>query len=277
MPLSKYIKRVFRYVINGEPVKNIKAEISYLHPNGRLVGKKIIVTGGGRGLGASMAEKFVDEGADVLIAGRNEKSLKDTAGRIGCNYLILDVSKVECFDDFINEADKILGGVNCLVNNAGISLHEASFFDVTPETFDSQTATNFKGPFFLTQAFIRKVKTDNRKANIIFMSSETGDTSDFRPYGLTKAAVNSMTQGLAHLFAKDNIRINAVAPGVTASDMTGISPNDNLYLSYNHTERAYLPDEVAEIACFLISDASACISGQIITCNNANTVNARWR
>lgn len=277
MNLSKYLKRGIQYVLHGVPNKTIKAEISYLSSNGRLKDKKIIITGGGRGLGASMAEKFVEEGAEVLIVGRTEKTVKESAERIGCKYLTLDVSKVDTFKDFIQNADELLGGVNCLVNNAGISLHERTFFDVTPETFVQQVDTNFKGAFFLTQEFIRKVKSEGRKANILFVSSETGDTMDFRPYGFTKAAVNSMTQGLAYLFAKDNIRINAVAPGITASDMTGITEDGNLYLSSNHTDRAYLPKEVAETACFLLSDTSGCVSGQIITCNNAKTINARWK
>lgn len=277
MSILTFIKRGLKYILHGVPTKQVLAEISYLQPDNQLYGKKIIITGGGRGLGASMAEKFVKEGADVLIVGRTEKTVKDTAERIGCKYMTLDVSKAETFADFIHRADEMLGGVNCLVNNAGISLHENTFFDVTPETFDKQIDTNFKGAFFLTQEFIKLVKSRNEKANVLFVSSETGDTMDFRPYGFTKAAVNSMVQGLAYLFAKDNIRINAVAPGVTASDMTGVSSDGNLYLSYNHTERAYLPEEVAETACFLISDASGCVSGQIITCNNAKTVNARWK
>lgn len=277
MGLSIYIKRGIQYILHGEPNKTIKAEIFYLQPNDLLKGKRIIITGGGRGLGASMAEKFVKEGAEVLIVGRTEKTVKDTAERIGCKYLMLDVSKVDTFKEFIQQADELLGGVNCLVNNAGISLHEKTFFDVTPDTFNRQIDTNFKGAFFLTQEFIRKVKADGRKANVLFVSSETGDTMDFRPYGFTKAAINSMTQGLAYLFAKDNIRINAIAPGITASDMTGITEDGNLYLSSNHTDRAYLPKEVAETACFLLSDASGCISGQIFTCNNAKTINARWK
>lgn len=276
MSIITSIISALRTIFSG-PAKHITAEISYLQPNGLLTGKKIIITGGGRGLGASMAEKFVREGAQVLIAGRTEKTIKDTAERIGCKYLALDVSDVETFADFIKQADELLGGINCLVNNAGISLHENSFFDVTPDTFDKQIDTNFKGAFFLTQAFIRTVRAEGRKANVLFISSETGDTMDFRPYGFTKAAVNSMTQGLAYLFAKDNIRINAVAPGVTASDMTGIPADGDIYLAYNHTERAYLPEEVAETACFLLSDASGCVSGQIITCNNAKTINARWK
>ena len=100
---------------------------------------------------------------------------------------------------------------------------------------------------------------------------------DFRPYGFTKAAVNSMVQGLAYLFSKDSIRINAVAPGITASDMTGLSSEGNLYFPMNMNERVYLPEEVAEVSSYLLSDVSGCVSGQIITCNNARTVNARWK
>ena len=276
MSIKSSIISALRTIFSG-PAIHTTAQISYLRPNNILRGKKIVIIGGSRGIGAAMAEKFVNEGADVLIAGRNETTIKDTAERIGCKYLTLDICKVELFPKFINRADELLGGANCLVNNAGISLHENSFFDVTPDSFDRQIDTNFKGAFFITLEFIRKVIADGRHADILFISSETGDTMDFRPYGFTKAAINSMTQGLAYLFAKDNIRINAVAPGVTASDMTGINADGDIYLAYNRTERAYLPQEVAETACFLLSEASGCISGQIITCNNAKTINARWR
>lgn len=277
MSVRSYLRRGVRFIFKGIPVKNIKAEISYLEPNGRLVGKKIIITGGGRGLGASMAAKFAEEGADVLIVGRGEKALKETSRKIGCKYLSLDVSKVESFAEFIQKADKLLDGVNCLVNNAGISLHENSFFDVTPDTFSRQIDTNLKGAFFLTQEFVKLLKANSRKGAILFTSSETGDTMDFRPYGFTKAAINSMVQGLAYLFARDSIRVNAIAPGVTASEMTGISVDNNLLYEGNHTERAYLPEEVAETACFLLSEISGCISGQIIVCNNGKTINARWK
>lgn len=277
MSVKQYIKRGIQYIRSGVPTKDIRAEISYLQPNGLLKGKKIIITGGGRGLGYAMAAKFIAEGAAVLIAGRNEETLRKAADTLGCAYLPLNVAEVECFSEFIQRAADILGGINCLVNNAGISLHENTFFDVTPDTFDRQIATNFKGAFFLTQAFIRHVLSAQEKATILFTSSETGDTMDFRPYGFTKAAINSMVQGLAYLFAKDGIRINAVAPGVTASEMTGLSAEGNLFLSGNHTERVYLPEEVAETACFLLSEASGCVSGQIITCNNAKTINARWK
>lgn len=277
MSYKQYIKRGFKYVLNGTPIQNITADISYLQPNGRLSGKKIIVTGGGKGLGAAMATKFVSEGALVLISGRNEETLKEKAEQIGCQYLTLDVQKTDSLDKFIHDADRILGGVDCLVNNAGISLHEATFFDVTPETFDAQMATNLRGGFFLTQSFTKLLLHEKRKGNVLFVSSETGETVDIRPYGFTKAAINSMVQGLACLFVKDGIRVNAVAPGITASDMTGLKADGNLFLECNAINRVYLPEEVAETACFLLSDASGCISGQVIVCNNGRTINSRWK
>lgn len=277
MSYRQYIKRGIKYVLNGMPIQNISANISYLQPDKRLSGKKIIVTGGGKGLGAAMATKFVSEGASVLISGRNEKNLKEKAEQIGCQYLTLDVQKTDSLDKFIHDADRLLGGVDCLVNNAGISLHEPTFFDVTPETFDAQIATNLRGGFFLTQSFTKLLLREKRKGNVLFVSSETGETVDIRPYGFTKAAINSMVQGLACLFVKDGIRVNAVAPGITASDMTGLKADGNLFLEYNATNRVYLPEEIAETACFLLSDASGCISGQVIVCNNGRTINPRWK
>ena len=277
MLYKQYIKRGLKYVLNGTPIQTITADISYLQPNGRLSGKKIIVTGCCTGLGAAMAVNFVSEGASVLISGRNEKILKEKAEQIGCQYLTLDVQKTDSLDKFINDADRILGGVDSLVNNAGISLHEPTFFDVTPETFDAQIATNLRGGFFLTQSFTKLLLHEKRKGNVLFVSSETGETVDIRPYGFTKAAINSMVQGLACLFVKDGIRVNAVAPGITASDMTGIKADGNLFLECNATNRVYLPEEVAETACFLLSDVSGCISGQVIVCNNGRTINPRWK
>lgn len=271
------IKRTVRYIVKGIPQYNVKADIHYISPSNKLAGKKVIVTGGGRGLGAAMARKFVAEGADVLISGRNEVTLRKEAVAIGCRYMTLDVQDTSALDMFISDADKLLGGVDCLVNNAGISLHEPTFFDVTPETFDAQIATNLRGGFFLTQSFTKLLLKERRKGNVLFVSSETGETVDIRPYGFTKAAVNSMVQGLACLFVKDGIRVNAVAPGITASDMTGFKAEGNLYLEGNATERVYLPEEVAETACFLLSDASGCISGQVIVCNNGKTINPRWK
>lgn len=276
MSLKNYIRRGLQYAIHGVPTQHTTARITYTSPNQVLLNKKIIITGGGRGIGLAMAKKFVSEGASVLIAGRNEDTLKASAAEIGCQYLKLDVQDTSSFNVFVDRADKMLGGANCLVNNAGISLHEKTFMDVTPESFDAQINTNFKGVFFLTQKFIQLLLNNDREGEVLFMSSETSHTADIRPYGLIKASINSLVKGLAALYASKGIRINAVAPGITASDMTGFNADGNLYLKTNATKRIYLPEEVAECACFLLADVSGCISGEILTCNNGKTINTRW-
>lgn len=274
------IKRAIKYIFKGIPIKEVSANISLVQPNNVLAGKKVIITGGGRGLGYSMAKKFVAEGASVLISGRNESVLRDSAKELGCLYLTLDVNDTNSFSFFISRAEELLGEIDCLVNNAGISLHENGFLDVSPKQFDSQFNTNLKGAFFLTQCFIeRNLKVDRRNTKkVLFISSETSMTVDERPYGLTKAAMNSLVQGLAYRYVNEGFRINAVAPGVTISDMIGKSKDDqNITCHYNITNRFYLPEEVAEVACFLLSDVSNCLNGQILVCNEGKTINARWK
>lgn len=278
MTLKKYIKRGVRYLIKGEPVKYITASISYLSPHERLLGKKIIITGGGRGLGYSMAEKFIVEGARVLIAGRNESLLKEQARKLGCIYLYLDVQDVEKIASFIQQADEMLDGADCLVNNAGISLHEGSIRHVTFEDFDRQINTNLRGGYFMAQKFIERFESNKlTNGNILFLSSERGSYVDDLPYGITKAAINSLVQGLANRVIRSGIRVNAVAPGVTTSEMTGFKADENLLATFNINDRVYLPEEVAEVACFLLSDASKCLDGQILVCNEGKSINAHWR
>lgn len=276
MSIAGRLKAIAGVALHGLP-RPVYAEISYMPTSGLLIGKKIIITGGSRGLGFSMAKRFVSEGAKVIITGRNENRLRRAAEEIGCDYIVFDVCNLTSCNDFIEKAERILDGANTLVNNAGISLHENSFFEVTPETFHRQLVTNLEAPFFLTQAFAKLIIENKRQANVLFISSETGDTVDFRPYGFTKGAVNSMVKGLAYLFKTKGIRVNAIAPGVTASDMTGLTTDGDISAGNYGIGRYYLPDEIAQIATLLLSDSTGIVSGQIITCNNAQTVNARWK
>jgi NAD(P)-dependent dehydrogenase (short-subunit alcohol dehydrogenase family) len=267
-------KKIYRWIV-PPPVK--VAKISYISPNSKLKGKRILVTGGTGGIGRAMAKRFVDEGARVLITGRNQDKLKKVATEIGCEALELDLRKVDSFGGVVSSVLEKLGGIDCLVNNAGISLHEKSLEKVTLDGFNQQFETNFRGPFFLTQKVLPHIVKNGSGGKILFISSETGDTVDFRPYGLTKIVINSFVQGLAHLYSPYGVTVNAISPGVTATDMTGFQPDENLYCSFNPVGRVYLPEEMAEVAVFMLSDASNIISGQIITCNHAKTVNARWK
>lgn len=209
---------------------------------------------------------------------RHETKTAIVAKEIGCKYLCLDVTHLESFKGFFSIARKELGGqIDILVNNAGISLHEGNMMNVTVEGFSSQIMTNLTGPYFLAQEFLRQYENQIEKSNasIIFMASEKGLFPDELPYGLTKAAIVSLTQGMARRWVTKGIRVNALAPGVTASDMTGYK-RDNLYCENNCSRRAYLPEEVAEVAVFLASDTSRCITGQVLTTNMGNHLRCDW-
>lgn len=275
MSIKKYVKRVGRYLLKGIPENHITANIVTIAPNELLKGRKIIVTGGSRGLGYAMAKRFVEQGANVLITGRNQETLKQSAEQINCKYLVLDVHDVNLFQSFIDNSNVLLGGFDSLVCNAGISLHEKDFFHITEQSFEAQINTNLKSNVFLAQKFIGFAIQRNIEANILFISSEVGELADNRPYGWTKAALNSLVRGLASNFAGNGIRVNAISPGITCSDMTGLNSNGNLYIPTNATKRAYLPEEIAEVATFMLSDCSKCISGQVIVCNNGKTIYTR--
>ena len=279
MNIKEYLKRSIRFIIKGPPIiyNNCSANIVETSPSELLKGKNIIVTGGSRGLGYSMAKKFVQEGANVLITGKNIRSLEQTAKELNCRFLQIDLQIKNEFAKFIKEANQLLGGIDILVNNAGVSLHEEDFRAVTMDSFDTQINVNLRAPFFLAQAFVNLLENGGKSGVILFVSSETGQTVDERPYGWSKAAINSMVQGLAYKLAGEGFRINAIAPGITASDMTGIKAEGNLYYPNNIINRVYLASEVAEIACFLVSDLAAAINGQIINTNNGKTINARWK
>ena len=172
------------------------------------------------------------------------------------------------------------GTIDILVSNAGISLHEGNFKNVTEESFDMTFNTNLKSNYFLCKTFLEmKLLEKDPNANLLIISSETGDQCFDIPYGLTKAALNSLTGALARRVYKYGIRVNAIAPGVTSTDMTSSYTNvkdGNMYSEGCASERIFLPEEIAEVACFLISDASNCISGEIIHCNAGNHLKTSW-
>ena len=202
--IKEAIVRALRWIVKGTPNVRITANIVETAPQNRLAGKKVIVTGGGRGLGFYIARKCRQEGASVLIAGRDERVLQEASQRLcDCPYLVFDVRRTAGIAAFLSEADRLLGGrVDCLVNNTGISLHEKSFADVTEEGFDRQFDTNLKGPYFLTQTFIDYMNREKiGQGNILFITSERGLYCDDIPYGLTKAAINENMENKDHVGA----------------------------------------------------------------------------
>ena len=274
MKIGNYIKRGIRYIVKGIPQINITTQIVQKTPQEMFKNKKILITGGGSGLGFYIAKKCANEGAKVIIVGRNKEKLEEAINQLGPNtsYMIFDVQESEKSEEFMKEVFEKYGKIDCLINNAGISLHEKDFFNVTIDKFNKQIDTNLKGAYFLTQAYINLLQ-EKDQGNVIFISSERGAQCDYLPYGLTKVAINSLTEGLSRKYYKRGIRVNAVAPGITASNMTNIDKDSNLYCSYNASGRYFIPEEVAEVVAFLISDMSKCISGEVIYCDAGNHLN----
>lgn len=277
MSAKTYLKRVLRYIIKGVPNNYITVITKQTSPNNVLSGKRIIVTGGGRGLGFYIAKRCIAEGAEVLITGRNEDTLKESVKTLGnnCKYSVFDVQHVENIPKFFEEATIKFNNkkIDCLVSNAGISLHEGNFRNVTEDNWNKQLDTNLKGNYFLVSSFIKYLeKQEDTTGNIVVISSERAKRADDIPYGLTKVATNSFVQGIASKVIDKNIRINAVAPGITVSDMTKFKRDENLYVEWQNNHRIFLPEEVAEVVNFLLNDVSNCISGEIITCDQGNYI-----
>lgn len=278
--ISEYIKRMIKYVIHGCPQIIIKSEIVTINASEAMKNKVIMITGGNRGLGKAIAKKCIAEGAKIIIVGRNVTSLKNVCTELGnsAQWIQYDVSDCNNFKNLIEKAEeKFNMKINVLINSAGISFHEGSFKNVTQEGWDEQFSVNLKGTYFLTKEFIEYCTEEKvPNASIIILSSERGLYGDDIPYGLTKAALNSFIKGMARRVITTGIRVNGIAPGVTATEMTGVKEDDNLYRDASCGKRVFLAEEVAEVAAFLIRDNSKCISGEIIACNQGNHLRSDW-
>lgn len=283
MKIKKLIRRIAKFIVFEQPNERVTVQVAQINYGSILKGRNIVITGGGSGIGLAMAKKFASEGANVIISGRNEEKLKKAVEEIGTNaqYAQFDVTDVNNDRTFLEKCKTMFNGaIDCLVSNAGLSLHENVFTNVTIDGFDKQFNTNMRGNYFLCKAFLEmKLSEKAENASLLVTTSETGDQAYDIPYGMTKAALNSMVKALSRRVYKSGIRVNAIAPGVTLSEMTSSyasAEDGNLYRDCA-SGRTFLPEEVAEVACFLISDASKCISGEVIHTNAGNTLNPFWK
>lgn len=271
MSMKQYLYRLWQWVYKGIPVQKINAAVKVTDASQVLCGKKILITGGSKGIGYHIAKRYVAEGAEIVIVGRDAETLAQAAQELHCHYITYDLTNINNLPLLIKQSAEMLGGLNGLVNNAGICNIDNGFLNVTEQSYDQQFALNVKTPFFLTQAFIRYCEEHSvESAGIIFITSERGLYPDDAPYGMTKAAIGNIVAGIARKFAVKGIHCNAIAPGVTADTIQHPNLYEDAYLKGAIGKRFIMPDELAEVAVFLMSDASKCISGEIIPCNQAN-------
>lgn len=247
--------------------------IAQVHSGEVLKDRKIVVTGGSDGIGLAMAKKFLSEGAEVLITGRNVEKLEKARIELASeriHTLQWDVSDFEQLDAKFDQTVSILGGIDLFVNNAGI----VSGGEPTEELWDETININMKSIYFICHYVVGYFLENNngRCSKIINVSSINSIQSSVNPYYIAKSGVNAITRGFAKRFAEKNIIVNGIAPGYCASSINYQDVSQNAYSCMSAIKRIITPEEIAELACFLASDAANGIIGQTIICDGGTTL-----
>ena len=239
---------------------------------GRLTGKVAIITGSGSGIGKSIAIRFASEGATVVVDYRNHieqaQDTKAKAEAAGGKAILVqaDVSVLADTQNLVDQAYKQLGRCDILVNNAGIE-KSSDFWDVTEEDYDAVLNVNLKGAFFLTQAFVRRLRDAKHPGRIINISSVHEDMvfPDFSTYCGSKGGMRMLMRDLAVELGPLGITVNNIAPGAIDTPInTSLledKPKLDALLANIPLGRMGTPEEVAGLAAFLASDDAAYITG----------------
>jgi len=239
-----------------------------------LSGKVALVTGGSRGIGKAIALCLAEAGADVIVASRKLPDLELVAQEIsqmGRKALAVsaNVRHLPEIDNLVKKSMDEFGKIDILVNNAGTNPIFGSVFNFDEKAWDVTLGLNLKGYFFLSQA-VGKIMRDKCGGNIINLASE----ASFRPgigmgiYSISKAGVVMLTQVLAQEWGQYNIRVNAVAPGVLRTKFSEALWKNDLIARETENSTALgrigEPEEMANAALFLASEASSYMTGQTI-------------
>ena len=232
----------------------------------RLDGKRAIVTGAAKGIGRAIAERFVAEGAVLLVADI-DPAVEGLARDLGHEAIVADVSRKAEVEGIVARAGTLWGGLDILVNNAGVT-HAATLDDLTEDDFDRVFATNLKSALWGTQAAARLMGEGGAVVNMSSVNAVLAIPNQIT-YVVSKGALNQLTNVTALALAPRGIRVNAIGPGSIATEMlAGIMAEDpaarDRILSRTPLGRAGEPEEVAAVAVFLASDEASYLTGQTI-------------
>ena len=241
----------------------------------RLSGKVALVTGSARGIGRAIAELFSAEGATVVVndvgsdAGARETlAALEAAGGKG-SVEMFDVSDAAQVDAGVKSILAVHGRIDVLVNNAGIT-RDNLLLRMSEEEFDAVIRVNLKGTYLLTKTVTRHMMKQ-RSGKVVNISSVVGmmGNAGQSNYAAAKAGIIGFTKSAARELASRNITVNAIAPGFIQTAMTAALPEavQKAFLAQIPLGRFAEPQEVAELALFLASDASSYITGQVIGIN----------
>ncbi len=244
---------------------------------GRLDGKVAVITGGAGGIGRAAGERFVAEGADVLLVDLDEAALAEACAEIGSNkvsYFVGDVTRAEDNQAMIDTATERYGGVDAFLANAGIEGDVASILDYDETRFDQVMAVNVKGPFLGLKAAIPAL-TERGGGSVIITSSVAGirGAPGVAPYVTSKHAVIGLMKSAAKEAAAANIRVNTVNPSPVETRMMrsleegmapGAADQAKAMMEANIPMGRYAePEDIANIMLFLASDDASFITGSV--------------
>ncbi|KAA8964600.1 3-oxoacyl-ACP reductase FabG [Mycobacterium sp.] len=235
-----------------------------------LTGRTAVVTGGAQGLGFAIAERFVAEGARVVLGDVNLEGTEAAATRLGGDGVAAavrcDVTTATDVETLIGTAVERFGGLDIMVNNAGIT-RDATMRTMTEEQFDEVIAVHLKGTWNGTRK-AAAIMRENKRGAIVNMSSLSGKVGlvGQTNYSAAKAGIIGMTKAAAKELAHLGVRVNAIAPGLIRTAMTEAMPQRiwDEKMAEIPLGRAGEPAEVANVALFLASDLSSYMTGTVL-------------
>lgn len=248
-----------------------------------LEGRVAVVTGASRGIGESIARAFAGAGARLVLAARKPEALADVAASIeaaGGQALAVPAhtGREEEVRSLIRAAVERFGKVDVLVNNAATNPHFGPLLDVEEQAWEKTFEVNLKGYFLCAREVIRHLQGRGAPGAIVNLASVAGIRAAPMQgvYGMTKAAVISMTQTLAYEVGGTGIRVNAVAPGLVetrfSAAIVGSEELRNLVVSRTPLGRHAMPSEIAGAALYLASDAASFVNGHVLVVDGGFTV-----
>jgi NAD(P)-dependent dehydrogenase (short-subunit alcohol dehydrogenase family) len=240
-----------------------------------LENKRVVVTGGASGIGAATAARFLEEGAEVVVLDRDQEAGERLATELPgiAGMVLCDVSELAQVQSAIREAIEVMGGIDVLINNAGISIRH-DFLDITREEWEKVIGVNLNGVFYVAQTVARHMM--EKDGGVILNTASTNGFVGYRyysDYNASKAGVIELTRSMALEFAP-RIRVNAIAPGYILTPMQRAEYTDEMLEEVNRKiplKRHGKPEEVAAYFAFLASDEAQYLTGQICVLDGGET------
>lgn len=244
----------------------------------KLRNKNILIFGGGSGIGKAIAIRFLEAGANIVIAGKTEEKLLRTAEEINAPNLYckaFDISDCMRHLPFFAECCETLGGLDGFVNAAalGSSVLGRGYepWDITPDEWDFVTDTNFKAAFFLMRNEVDYMLQKGIHGNILNIASNAACMDIVGSYGASKGAIIKWTRSFGKKYGHNGIIINGIAPGATFTPMISRYAHSVDQKYERHAiERFIRPDEIAELAFYLMSDYGEIVCGHTVVADGGD-------